>query len=280
MKPKPFLKSLGMQFDTNPAQMNNRFYKSLTEEQQENVYDIWERKAMGFAVNAELYAIPATIKQAARLYSLDSARYEASLQWFSEVTASTQPNRVFEVGAGAGITSAYLKKLHCELKISGIEWHKNMVQIAKDTFGSEIQVGDYLAVEGDFSHDLVICDFGFDVEDLPPSKKPHSTAEVGGYKYCPGCAEDLGETLRPYFRRWASWMNEEGKLAIAGRFGGVGMVYAALVSAQAAGLRPIENLCKVLKTTQHGVTQKFPAMVFERGEMNATMKAAAHLYSL
>jgi len=277
--PKPFLQSIGMQFDAKPAQLNNRFYKSLAEEQQEHVDDIWERKAMGLATNTELYAIPVTIKQAARLYSFDSARYKASLKWFSEVMAATKPSRVFEVGAGAGITSAYLKKLHYDLEVSGIEQHTNLAQIAKYTFGSSIQVGDYLVVEGDCSHDLVVCDFGFDIENLPPSTKPHSTAEVDGYKYCPGCAEDLGETMQPYFEKWKSWMNENGKLAVAGRFSNVGMVYAALVSAQAAGLRPIENLCKVLKTTQDGVTQKFPAMVFERGEMNATIKSAANLYS-
>jgi len=280
MNPKPFLKSLGMQFDCKPAQLNNRFYKSLTEEQQERVEDIWDRKVMGFGANTELYAIPKTMKQAVRLYSLDAARYVASLDWFSEVAVYTCPDRVFEIGAGAGITSGYLKKHHPKLAIDGIEQHENMARIAKDTFGSNIKVGDYLEVKGKGSHDLVICDFGFDIEDLPPSKQPHSTAEVDGHKYCPGCAEDMGETLKPYFANWASWMNETGKLAVAGRFSNMGMVYAALVAAQAAGLRPIEDLCKVLKMTQSGMKQKFPALVFEHGEMDATLKSAAYLYSL
>lgn len=280
MTSKPFLKSIGMQFNTKPAQLNTRFYKSLSGEQQERVEDIWERSSMGFGSNTELYSVPETMKQAVRLYSLDAARYAVSLDWFWEVTAHTRPERIFEIGAGAGITSGYLKKRQEFLEIAGIEQHQNLARIAGNTFGGDIRVGDYLEVEGDGSHDLVICDFGFDIEDLPPSQKPHSTAEIGGFEYCPGCTEDLSETLKPYFEKWSSWMKETGKFAVAGRFYHVGMVYAALVAAQAAGLRPIEGLCDVLKTTEGGTKQKYPAMVFERGEMQASLDAAAYLYSL
>lgn len=280
MSPKPFLKSLGMQFNARPAQLNTRFYKSLSEEQQQRTEDIWARSSMGFGSNTELYAVPESLKQATRLYSLDAARYEATLHWFRKVAIHTGPERIFEIGAGAGITSGYLKNHSDCLEIAGIERHANLANIARESFASDIQVGDYLQVEGDSSYDLVICDFGFDVEDLPPSNRPHSVAKVGGHQYCPGCAEDMGETLKPYFEKWFSWMNETGKLAVAGRFANVGMVYGALVAAEATGLRPIEGLCDMLRITQNGMKQSFPALAFERGEMEATLESAAFLYSL
>jgi hypothetical protein len=278
--PKAYLKRLGVQIDTKPAQLDNRFKASLPPELQEELEEAWSMRSMGMEALSTLYGIPRTTKQAALLFSHDARRYEKSLAWFDRVATELDVESILEVGCGAGFTGGFLKSQSPGRVVSGVEAKENLANIASELVGAEVVVGDYLQLDPASRSDLVICDFGFDLTNLRPSTKPHRTAQFEEFQYCPGCSEDLTPQFEEYIRAWRSWMCPGGYLAVAGRLTNFGAVLAFGQAAKRLGMSVIDGLSTVLTTQEPGLgRQRFPALVFvDDGEARFSAEDAAKIY--
>lgn len=278
--PKAYLRRLGVQFDVNPVQLDNRFKKSLPEELQEELEEAWDMRSIGIQTPSTLYSIPRTIKQAALLFSHDARRYLKSLAWFDQVAAQLNPDSVLEMGCGAGFTGGFLKSKNQNRFVLGVEAQENLASIASELFDEEVVVGNYLQIEPNSRSDLVICDFGFDLANFRPSTKPHGTAHFEEFQYCPGCSDDLVPQFKEYMRAWRGWMIPGGHIAVAGRFADFGSVLAYGLAAKEFGMSVIGGLSTVLTTQEMGLgRQRFPAMVFvDDGEGHFSEENAAEIY--
>ncbi|WP_369820216.1 trans-aconitate 2-methyltransferase [Thioclava sp. SK-1] len=196
------------------------------------------------------------------------------------VLSDNQQDSVFEVGCGAGFASAFLQSEIAGVSVGGIDAAPNLVEIASELTGAEFVCGNYLDTEGRPENDLVICDFGFDLANFHPSRKPHGTAVAGQYEYCLGCSEDFVPQFAPYFAAWKAWMRPTGRLAVVGRFQNVGMVLAAGRAAASCGLGLVDDLSTKLKVDTPVGKQAFPALVFEGSfEPTFTPEDAARVYA-
>lgn len=278
--PKAYLKEFGVQFDTKPAQLNNRFKATLPPELQEELEEAWSMRSMGVESLSTLYAIPRTMKQAALLFSHDARRYQKSLAWFDRVAMQLDAESIFEMGCGAGFTGGFLKSQAPDRVVSGVEAKENLANIASELVGAELVVGDYLQLDPAFRADLVICDFGFDLANFRPSTKPHRSAQFEEFQYCPGCSDDLTPQFEKYIAAWRGWMQPGGHLAVAGRLTDFGSVLAFGKAAKRLGMSVIDGLSTVLTTQEPGLgRQRFPALVFvDDGQARFSAEDAAKIY--
>lgn len=233
--PRAFLKKLGFQFDKKTLALDRAFLKSLPADERDEVEDIWMRLHSGIGHVSELYSVPKTEKQAALLFSHDGARSVATMSWFSDVVDRQQPRTVLEAGCGAGYLLRFLRSRYRHMKFTGIDRQANLVAIAATDTELDLHASSFDQAEIPDRFDLVICDFGWDNQDIPASSKPHSSAEIAGALYCPGCSDDQVPFFLDLLGQFKSWLSETGKIAIVGRFPNIGSIRAFYIAAERCG---------------------------------------------
>lgn len=267
--PRRFLKTLGFELNKQPAALDRAFLKTFSSDDQEEVKLTWETVHAGFAPISALYALPQTDKQASLLFSQDAKRYERSLSWFSQVVAKRAPKLVVEAGCGAGYLLRYLRYLHPDLELVGIDRSENLVNLLDADKSIEALAEDYNETDRRYEADLVISDFGWDATDIPPSQSPHSSASLGGEVYCPGCSNDSVPFFAGLVRSLSSFASPTGAIAMMGRFPGMGPIRALVVAAEEQGWHIDADAFEVvIMPNPHAAEgrEKFPAFVLTRSE--------------
>lgn len=262
--PRAYLKKLGFQFDKKPPALDRAFLKSLPTDERDEVEDIWMRLHSGLGHISELYAVPKTEKQAALLFSHDAARMLATMSWFSDVVDRLQPRTVLDAGCGAGYLLRYLHARHPDVRFSGIDRQENLVAIAAADTELNLHASSFDEVEFRDSFDLIISDFGWDNQDIPTSSNPHSSAEIAGAPYCPGCSDDQVPFFFALLDRFRIWLSDDGQMAIVGRFPHVGAIRAFYIAAESCGLCVQPGGFEVLKVATSAGVERFPAFLIAK----------------
>lgn len=270
LNPRKYLKESGFIFDAKPAQLDKRFYKMLSPEDQETVENVWSAAAMGLDISSELYTVPKNLKQACTLFSHDADRYVVSMGWIADLVERTNPTSLVEMGCGAGLLINYLQKRTPHLVLNGIDGAKNLVEIGRSLTNLGLIAGDYLTAEPDGEYEMIVCEFGYDNSNIPPSKKPHSAAQCGLASYCPGCAEDGRTHFREYMAAWRRWGTAGSRLAMVGRMTDYTDIRAVTLAARDVGwyVRLEHSAILRIKDERRG-SQKFPAWFFTTEEAGA-----------
>ena len=270
LNPRKYLKEKGFIFDAKPAQLDKRFCKMLTPEDQETVQQVWSAAAMGLDISRELYAVPKNLKQACTLFSHDADRYIVSMSWIANLVEQTKPKSLVEMGCGAGLLINYLQRRASKLVLNGIDEAKNLIEIGRSLTNLDLIAGDYQTAEPDGEYELVVCEFGYDNSSIPQSKKPHSAAECGLASYCPGCAEDARTHFRMYMEAWRRWGTAGSRLAMVGRMTTYTDIRAVTLAARDVGWYVHLEHSAILKTRdERRGFQKFPAWFFTTEEAGA-----------
>lgn len=270
LNPRKHLKDSGFIFDAKPAQLDKRFYKTLSPEDQETVEHVWSAAAMGLDISSEFYKVPKNLKQACTLFSHDADRYVVSMGWISDVVERTNPGSLVEMGCGAGLLINYLQKKTPHLKLNGIDGAKNLIEIGSSLTNLDLIAGDYLTTEPDGEYEMIVCEFGYDNSSIPLSTKPHSAAQCGLASYCPGCAEDSRTHFREYMAAWRRWGTSKGRLAMVGRMTDYTDVRAVTLAARDVGWHVQLEHSAILKIRdERRGSQKFPAWYFTTEEAGA-----------
>lgn len=259
--PRAFLKKLGFQFDKKLPALDQAFLKSLPADKRDKVEDIWRRLHSGLAHVSELYSVPKTEKQAALLFSHDAARMVATMSWFSEVIDRAQPRTVLEAGCGAGYLLRFLHARYPYLKFSGIDRQENLIAIAATDIELDLHSVSFDGAKLSNRFDVILCDFGWDNEDMPTSRKPHSSAEIAGASYCPGCSDDQVPFFLALLAKFKGWLSDEGQIAIVGRFPHIGSIRAFYLAAERCDLRVPPGGFDVIKVKTPVGAEKFPAFL-------------------
>lgn len=279
--PRAYLKKLGFQFDKKPPALDRALLKSLPADRRDEVEDIWVRLHSGFGHISELYAVPTTEKQAALLFSHDAARMLATMSWFSDVVDRLQPMTVLDAGCGAGYLLRYLHARYPDVRFSGIDRQENLVAIAAADKELNFHASSFDEVEFKDSFDLIISDFGWDNQDIPASSKPHSSAEIAGAPYCPGCSDDQVPFFFALLDRFRNWLSDGGGMAIVGRFPNVGAIRAFYIATERCGLCVQPGGFEVLKVATSAGVEKFPSFLIAKqnaatGSLSLESIAAAY----
>ena len=262
--PRAYLKKLGFQFDKKPPALDRAFLKSLPADTRDEVEDIWMRLHSGLGHISELYAVPKTEKQAALLFSHDAARMLATMSWFADEVDRLQPRTVLDAGCGAGYLLRYLHARHPDVRFSGIDRQENLVSIAAADAELNLHASSFDEAEPGDSFDLIISDFGWDNQDIPTSNKPHSSAEIAGAPYCPGCSDDQVPFFFALLDRFRNWLSENGQMAILGRLPEIGAIRAFYIAAERCGLFVQPGGFEVLKVVTSAGVERFPAFLIAK----------------
>jgi hypothetical protein len=235
----------------------------LSPEDQDVVEHVWSAAAMGMDISSELYAVPKNLKQACALFSHDANRYIVSMGWIAGLVERVSPASVIEMGCGAGLLLSFLQKRAPHLKANGIDAAENLIEIGKELTGLDLISGNYLTQNPDNQYEMIVCEFGYDNSSIPPSKKPHSAAQLGLASYCPGCAEDARMHFREYMKSWRSWGTPNCSLALVGRMTDYTDVRAVTLAAQDVGWHVrLENSAILMINDERRGSEKFPALYF------------------
>jgi SAM-dependent methyltransferase len=208
--------------------------------------------------------LPQTDRQAALLFSHDAERMLATMAWFQKVVALLRPTSIVEVGCGAGFLLRFLHHAFPEIALTGIDRQPNLAALIPRDERLEVLTDDFLSTAPLKQHDLVLCDFGWDNHDIPRSVSPHSSAEIAGQSYCPGCSDDLVPHYRKMLSAWNAWATPNGSLACCGRLAGVGEIRAFVLAAESTGWHLLPNPTTILRVrSTTGNFEKYPALVFQ-----------------
>lgn len=259
--PRAYLKKLGFQFDKTPSALDRAFLKALSADERDAVEDIWMRKHSGFGHVSELYSVPRTEQQAALLFSHDAARMLATMSWFADVVDRLQPRTVLDAGCGAGYLLRYLRTRFPSISFSGIDRQENLVAIAAADEGLNLHASSFEEAELSDRFDLILSDFGWDNQDIPKSNKPHSSADIAGAPYCPGCSDDEVPFFLALLERFKGWLSDDGRIAIVGRIAHVGSIRALYLAAESCDLRVQPDGFEVLRVKTTAGVEKFPAFL-------------------
>lgn len=185
--PRAFFKKVGIQFDKSLPALDRAFVNSFPVESRKFVHETLLNVQMGVSNVKDLYDLPENDRQIAMLVSHDAIRMVASTTWIKGIIDILKPQSIFEVGCGAGYLMRYIRLIYPSIALTALDRQDNLTRIFKEHGeGIEIICGDVFATNPRANHDLIICDFGWDNHDIPPSTSPHSTAEMAGQAYCPG----------------------------------------------------------------------------------------------
>lgn len=263
MGPGAFLKSRGIKFGKSARSLDLAFLRAFSEERQEDVQDLWERLHMQSATVQELYALPDTREQMSLLVSHDAPRMIASLGWFESVVVKLEAKSLIEFGCGAGYLLSYLRQVFPTLDVIGVERQSNLTKLIDPDDNLNVCAGDYRELQPYTSVDLVLCDFGWDNNEIPQSTKPHSSAEIAGKGYCPGCSDDKIPFFASMLGAWKPWAKPRASLAIAGRLTNLTDLRAIVLAAEQYDWHLDAEQSTLLKVTNlAGDAEKFPALIF------------------
>lgn len=261
--PGAFLKSRGIKFGKSVRSLDLAFLRTFSEERQEDVQDLWERLHMQLATVQELYALPDTREQMSLLLSHDAPRMVASLGWFESVVAKIEAKSLIEFGCGSGYLLSYLRHAFPTLDLTGVERQSNLAKLIDPDDNLNVCEGDYREIQPNTSVDLVLCDFGWDNNEIPQSTKPHSIAEIAGKAYCPGCSDDKVPFFASMLGAWKAWANPLASLAIAGRLTNLIDLRAIVLAAEQYDWHLNAEQSTQLKVTNlAGQAEKFTALIF------------------
>ena len=277
--PRAFLKHLDFALDKKPHQIDRLLLKSLSERDAAALQALWASRNAGLSDGLGMYLLPKSLKSSALLFSYDWPRAASTMEWFDSMVRRVEPAAIVEMGVGAGFLLAYLQGRFPDVRFQGIDAASNLVDVGSKLLGKSLIAGDYLTAEPDREYDLLICDFGFDSGRFRPSTTPHTIETFAGVSYCPGCSDDLKLQFDTYLRAWRRWTNEDGKMAITGRFSNFGMLRALVLSAFDVGWQPNWGMSKVLTVKMHDAVERFPAVVFDAGSNPPDMEALASWFS-
>lgn len=262
--PRAFLKKLGFQFHKKPTALDRAFLMSLPVEVRDEVEDIWVRLHSGFAHISELYSVPQNEKQASLLFSHDASRAISTMSWFANVVENQKPQDVLEVGCGAGYLLRFLRNRFPETKFSGIDRQENLLAIAAVDTALNLHASSYEQATTKKCYDLIICDFGWDNQDIPESQKPHSSADIAGALYCPGCSDDQIPFFSTLLDQFSRFLNEYGQIAIVGRFPHIGSIRALYLAAEKCELHVERGGFHVIRVMNSEGTERFPAFLITK----------------
>ena len=266
-----FLKKIGFNKDVNHSQLDNRLLKSLDLEGQIKLKKAWENNQLGFGRAIDLYTIPKNLKQACLLFSHDYERIEKSLNWIANEVISSNSKSVIEMGCGFGILLKFLKENKPEIELMGIDYAENLINIGKDLTGIKLINASYLEYQSISKYDTIICDFGFDMDNLKSPIRACKTEKIGKTEFCINCCEDFKKKFLPYIKSWKNSSNDQSKLVIAGRINSNrNFILAFLELCNEYGWNldtsKIEKLEIYDKENKYG--EKFLALCFETKEEN------------
>lgn len=277
-----FLKREGFIFDKRPNQLDKAFLKLFDAEGQALIEQIWWSIHTLSASPGQLYAVPKTLKQAHTLMSHDIPRYVMGMEWIARQVERLGPKSVLEVGCGTGVLLRYLNENFSEMRLHGIDGSSALVDVAPSHPAIRLEVGDYLSADGDASFDMVVCNFGFDPDRFEKSTSPHSAAEIGASKFCPGCSDDLALQLERYMAAWRRWGTPKAHLLLVGRIPYFGDLLAFIRAAESRGWWVEPNSFEVLKVRElDGLLSRYPALVFSstpNGTSDECLLAVEELY--
>ena len=212
-----FLKKIGFIKDVNHTQLDNRLLKSLDLEDQIKLKKSWENNQLGVGTSIDLYTIPKNLKQACLLFSHDYERIEKSLNWIANEVISTNTKSAIEMGCGFGVLIKFLKKNKPEIELMGIDYAENLINIGQDLTGIKLINASYLEHKPISKYDTIICDFGFDMDNLKFPIRECKIEKIGQIEFCINCCDDFKMKFTPYINAWKMWSNDQSKLVIAGR---------------------------------------------------------------
>jgi hypothetical protein len=184
------------------------------------------------------------------------------MAWFYGLVADLAPKRVVEMGSGAGFLSKFLGEKFPEVEFTGVDAAANLAKIATELCGRHHFAANYLELEPDGHYDLILCDFGLDTANFAASTTPHSEAQIGSEKFCPGCSDDFKAQLDTYMRAWRRWGTEDAVLALSGRIQDLGQLRSFVLAANDTGWRVSLPECTILRTNSEQGPEKFPALLF------------------
>ncbi|TIL33925.1 class I SAM-dependent methyltransferase [Mesorhizobium sp.] len=273
---RAFLAKEGFIFDKKYHQIDRLFLKQFSAEEALEIRWMWQRIHSKESATTILYRLPKTSRQANTLWSYDRARYVETFNWLFAEIAHLKPRSAIEMGCGSGTLLRFLQANFPELKVMGIDAAPNFVEIARSS-GVRAEVGDYRKIPaGNEGFDVVICNFGFDLADFEASIKPHSIEEIGTSRFCPGCSDDFRAWFADYVATWRSWGGKHARLLLTGRLPNFGYHRGVILAAADYGWRLDATHSCLLKVSDAGQVEHFPAMVFEPGETDDIVLALAN----
>lgn len=217
LKTKIFLKKIGFLPNTNHTQLDNRLLKSLSTEEQITLKKVWEDNYYGVGKSLNLYSIPQNLKQACLLFSHDYNRIEKSLNWIANEIMSSNVKSAMEMGCGFGILLKFLKEIKPEADFMGIDYASNLVKIGRELTDIDLIDGSYLDLKPTLQYDTIICDFGFDMDNLKIPNRDCQNNKIGNIEYCINCTNDFKKAFFPYINSWKKWSSDQSQLIITGR---------------------------------------------------------------
>lgn len=264
------MKREGFDFDKKPHQIDKAFLKLFSPEEAAEIQEIWASINLMGASSTQLYRLPKTLQQAHLLMSHDRDRYVTAFDWIRDRVRGVTPQRILEVGCGSGILLRYLAESYPNIEYSGVDIEANLIEAAPAHHNVTLLAADYRSAPLSADHDMVICNFGFDLDRFPPSTKPHSIEQIGESKFCPGCSEDFAHEFGEYFKAWRQYATADASLLLVGRIRHFGDLRAIFLAAKEAGWAVDLGTSTVLEIRNADKErERFPALKFVSGASDA-----------
>ncbi len=245
-----YLKKMGLSGETKHYQLDSRLIKSYDEPDQADVRQFLEYNAMGVCSISDLYELPNNLKQASLLFSHDYFRIEKSMNFIIKNLDFNENKTIFDLGCGFGLLLNYLINFtDARFDLHGIDKSTSLINIGKELTSLPLIEGDYLTYKPTKKSDILICEFGFDTEDLEIDEKPHTFKlidDVNGY--CPSCVEEFDKKIEKYLKSWRSWSKTDGQLIMISRLNfNSNLIYSFIKQAAEVGWYPIHDKTEWVK---------------------------------
>lgn len=260
---KGFLKSMGFQFGKKPRQLDVMFKSSLAPDDKK-LFDSYALVPPEYRSIKEVLKLPKSAKQAARLFSSDIGRYIASMEFIDNVIKDCEPGKVVDVGCGAGFLIEFLSRKYKSFEFHGIDAQRNLVDVARSLTNKKIFHLNYVEEPSDHTYDYVICEFGWDFDDIAVGPPPHVLESIDGHEYCVGCSEAAETSFGDILRSWDNMLALNGMLVVTGRLRNAGDIKAFLSAANANGL--VLSSSRWLHWKSLDGEEKAPALTMKRGK--------------